>query len=425
MADEFLRDANGELVLNEFGQPILVQHEHEDEDEAAPEAIKKWSTVSPSLFAGVREEMLLQWAEDLSEELGIDVGLSDLPIDRTGANRALNAYAEAFRTEHGRFPDSIIEVNDDPQSWIRLAREGSNAETLPEQFRVPLPEGGFAYFLNLPDTVYPVQVTEDEFSTKVVGDITSLVPPRARPRRTLQSGVDPGGERAIPDFGANRARGSGLEPLEEPDIISADEVLDRIRNFPTDVIETFRGLSAPAIIDADTLGRILGRSTITTSGGGGGVTRQPVAFDRAELTESIRGQWRSWMREEPGNLEGLVSEFEASANAAWLNRGERKNLEVWIKNRMRSTSRYDLLYGKKDQSQSEEDYLGGFLSAEQFGLHPRVANREVVRGLTNDPAPASFTESVAFGRDVQALGQGTFSRRFAQMIDGLGSLQRA
>jgi len=392
---------------------------------------KNWSSVSPSLFATVREEMLKVWAE----ELGIDVG--DLPIDRTGANRALNAYAAAFKTEHGFFPRSLVEVQDDPQSWVRLTREVTGAEGFPERFRVAKPDGSFDFYLNPPNVAFPVQTSELGFSTEVRREVSSLIPRQAGSfdpvtgrQRTLQtggvggSGIPEDPEKVTPPTSAERrARGSGLEPLETP-----SEIIDKIRNFPSSVLGTFRDLTAPNVISEDDFNRIQGRSmittTTTTSGGGGG--RTALAFDRSHLAEVARDQWRTLMLEEPRNPEGLVDEYIKEANSMWLGGGAQLDFNTWVLNKIRATGRYNTLYGRKDESQSELDYLNSFRQGTApFGLSPRIEKQELERGLTNAPAPASFQESVAFGRDVQAIGQGTFSRRFASMIDSLGSLQRS
>ncbi len=332
-----------------------------------------WSSVDPALFFGIRDQLLAEWA------LQLGVPVSRLPVTAGEASRVLNQFGESFRDRTGELPENFIDVQNDPEVWTRLARRGNNSDILPPLFQVETPQGR-VIFRNTIDSVRPMQITEEE----------ALGPPSSSSR------FDVG-------FGANESQRDPA--LSEEGRTSA-----------------LRILGGP-VIDPAVLANLMGQTATTTSGSGGG--RGTLRFDRDQLAEGIRERWRTILREDPSNLGGLVSEFEAAANSMWKAGGAQKDFDTWVLNRMKGTPQYRRLYGRKDPQQSEVEYLQGFLSAEQFGLDPRIANREVVRGLSTGAAPASFAESVAFSRDVQALGQGSFSRRFANLINQLGPLQSA
>ena len=62
---------------------------------------------------------------------------------------------------------------------------------------------------------------------------------------------------------------------------------------------------------------------------------------------------------------------------------------------MRSEARYATLYGNMDPSESEDEYLDGYLQpVSQFGLRASDANEQVIRGLSSGAAPASFAQSL-------------------------------
>ena len=378
---------------------INAQGDHpasrEDLEEVFEPAIKSWSAVDSGLFFGIRNALMEEWAETL----GVEV--RDLPLDEGEMSRVLREYGTAVLRTDGAYPTDLFSVRDDPEIWTRMVRAGNGSDLLPSAFNV-LTDQGTVLMRNAPGMIRPEIFQAEDTPTRRTTGFTFNRPARtAQEVHPLERGLV-GLDRPTTPF---TPVGPEQDIPERPDFDPQDRF-----GTPT--------------VSVDTLQRILqgGQVTTTTVTGGG---RGDLVLDRDTVAERIRNRWRTWMREEPANLNGLVSEFESDAQAFWQAGGGQKDLEVWIKNRMRTTGRYDLLYGNKDESQSEEDYLEGFLSAEQFGLSPRIANREIVRGLTHGPAPASFQESVAFGRDVQALGQGTFSRRFAGMIDSLGSLQRA
>ncbi len=374
--------------------PLGRAHTHPDDPNELPETAEfgppaepiqvevvggrpsSWSSIAPALFFAIRDQLLQEWATQL------DVPLSRLPITAGEATRVLNQYAESVRERTGSLPRDFIDVQNDPEVWTRLARRGNNSDLLPSFFQVETPQG-FVIFENRPEAgPLPVPLSPQEASTESL--------------------------RRIPEK-------SGGDPLDEKRFRAG-----QIPSFdPTPVDpRAFR------VVTADSLASILNlRPQERTGGGGGG--RGTLKFDRAQLAERFRNNWRLMMREDPANLNGLVSEFEGAANSTWKAGGAQTNADIWLNNRMMQESKWNLLYGRKDPAQSPIDYLQGFLSAEQFGLDPRIANREVIRGLSTGAAPASFAESVAFSRDVQALGQGSFSRRFANLINQMGVLQSA
>ena len=157
-----------------------------------------------------------------------------------------------------------------------------------------------------------------------------------------------------------------------------------------------------------------------------GASRARLRFDPDQLSEFFRERWRQRLREEPAQLGNLVSEFIAKANQSFSGGGAATDADAWISQRMRSEARYATLYGNMDPSESEDEYLDGYLQpVSQFGLRASDANEQVIRGLSSGAAPASFAQSLQTTPEVVGLGQGPFSRRFAQMISRLGPLQKA
>ena len=151
-----------------------------------------------------------------------------------------------------------------------------------------------------------------------------------------------------------------------------------------------------------------------TSGGSGGSGRGGQAYDKAQIGEYIDRQWGSLMLETAPN--GLVDRYVSDHTAFWREGGS-LDLETWVLGEMRKTGRYQALYGRKDPSLSEGQYLGQYTNlARGTGLRGDLVNREAARGAAGGVAPQSFANSLVENRDVQALGTGDLSRRFAQTV---------
>ena len=154
-------------------------------------------------------------------------------------------------------------------------------------------------------------------------------------------------------------------------------------------------------------------------GGRGGAGRAPL--DKAAIREAIRRKWRGVLYEEPENLDALTEEF---ARAATSFAGSLQ-LDSWVLDKARATSRYSFLHSRKPEHLSEEAWLAQFANqVSQFGLAPSQAVAEVESGASQGAGLAGFTERVGNTRQVQRARTGQFSREFAQQIAGLGAMGR-
>ena len=321
-----------------------------------------WASSDPITFYGIRD--LIQ------EQFGQYVGLT-----ATEVGRILDDFGQSYyNTSQGGWP-TWAEVTQSGELLTSLERRAVHSDVLPSTFIVDTPTGRVIYQNNAGNVVPTAAAGLGEFTYQ--GKPAALVS---------------GGRLAAPPGAGNR--------------IAIDE--NMVPQMTEEQVNEVLNLAA---LD------------MTPAGGGGGGRR--VVYDKDQLAEAIRDRWRTIMREEPADVYGLVDEYITAAND-FLNQGGAKDFDTWILNRMRSTPKYRTLYEHKDGSQSELDYLNSFVGqVNQFGLDARVANAHVVRGLISGPAPASFAESVAQSADVQGIGTGDMSRRFASLLQQLGPLQGA
>ncbi len=184
------------------------------------------------------------------------------------------------------------------------------------------------------------------------------------------------------------------------------------------------GQVAPEGPELADLSELLRSLSPVRSSGRRGSGRQAMAFDRAHLLEQAQDRWRGLMLETPDAIEGIVDDYMSQANSFWMRKGGQLNFDTFLVNKMRETTRYKTLYGRKPQHQSEEEYMAQFRSAVgRFGLNPRAERREVEAGLQSGAGAAGFTERVSRVREVQ--NQAGFSQRLAQTVAGLGSIVRS
>lgn len=152
---------------------------------------------------------------------------------------------------------------------------------------------------------------------------------------------------------------------------------------------------------------------------GSGSGRGGQVFDKAQMDEYITRSWGSLMLQEPPP--GLTKRFIKASNAFWAQGGS-LDLETWLKDQMRATARYRVLYGRKDPSMSEEQHLSLYSGlARQTGVRPALVTRFTVRGAAGAGAPAAFANMLTETAEVQGLGTGQLSRQFAQIVSGIPS----
>jgi len=349
-----------------------------DTDEAAAYYVRpqppSWSTADPVAFYQFRD-----FIHTNLNGAGWNVGADDV-------SRAVNRWASDFYRDNNRFPSGHDLLND-PTPWVIAQRQALRTDLLPATYQVQTPEGTVFYRNTVATGPMPVPVDPAELG----------IDPNLTYREQvfqLQQTAQQTGRPVSPDF--TTEDGQAVASLQPADTIPA--------------------------LDAEYVTGILNTAALTATSGGGG---RQVVYDKDQLAEAVRDRWRTILREEPGDAYRIAEEFIASAND-FASQGGSRDFDTWILNRMRTTDRYQMLYAHKDESQSELDYLNSFVAqVGQFGLNPRIANSQVVRGLSTGAAPASFAESVGQSADVQAMGTGDMSRRFASLLQQLGPLQRA
>jgi len=337
-----------------------------------PEAFT-WSNENARLFYGIRD-----W---LYETFDIK-GLRKAELDGM-----LNIVGEQFFIENDRWPnlqdiegvDGLTELGS--TVVVDMFRRANGSDLLPEKFKMQNTDGTFTVFENSPTVGITPQIVFEN---------------------TPESETESFGSSTREEFLARR---------ETPDSGFGGATREQFLNRRTAGLPT---------VTQDTIDSL--RSDIDPEEDETGGGRGKLSFDRAQVGETIREGWRTLMLEEPGNLKGLVSEYIGEANAFYQSEGGQKNLEAWLLGRMRQSPRYGMLYGRKDPSMSETDWLRSF-DTSAFGLRAEDATAQQIRGMSSGAAPASFQQSVEQSRDVEALGQGRFSQRFANHINQLGRLQ--
>jgi hypothetical protein len=158
-------------------------------------------------------------------------------------------------------------------------------------------------------------------------------------------------------------------------------------------------------------------------GSSGGAGRTPQAWDRRELSQAISEKYRSWLLEEPdeATVNQWVTDYTNQANAFWMNEAGRLDFDAFLTERLRETKRYQTLYDKKPEFQTESEYVSGFRNVTSgYGLSGRVTKREVEAGMGAGQSTKGFAERVGGIREVYAGNQGTFSQKFASKLADTG-----
>ena len=157
----------------------------------------------------------------------------------------------------------------------------------------------------------------------------------------------------------------------------------------------------------------------TGGGGGGGGYSGPV-FDRDLVIENIRNLWRNLLREDARNVEKLADQYIAQATG-FARRGGSLNLETWARKQVRETDRYRLLYERKPESMSEDQYINQYSQAAgQFGLNEAWTDRQIESGMESGAGVAGFTERLAGTRKAMTASAGSWSQRFASSLGEMG-----
>lgn len=160
-------------------------------------------------------------------------------------------------------------------------------------------------------------------------------------------------------------------------------------------------------------------------GSSGGVGRQGLVFDRKQLAEEVTNRWRGLLLEEPDDatLSKIVNGYINDANSFWMNEAGQLDFDTYVVDRIRGEDRYNFLYEKKPEFQSESEYMTGFRqTASQFGMNDRATLREVEAGAHSGAGLQGFGERVSRTAEVRAGSTGSYSQRFASTMaqSGLG-----
>ena len=235
---------------------------------------------------------------------------------------------------------------------------------------------------------------------------------------------------AFADTSAARDLGGVLGSLPEQNGLTLGQSM--ARGLGRDPLPGFQDLFAnvPSTTAAE-LSDILvglrpGRSGGGGGGGGGGAARPDLVFDEAQLAERARAIWRPMMIADVPDTEGLVDKYLKEANSFWRGSGGRLDFDTFVTNEARTTQRYKNLYGKKEDWQSEAEYMGGFTAAANgFGLSAGETEKQIVAGATSGASLAGFTSRVSRGRENQLNTQGNFSQKMANNLNQLGAIGRS
>jgi len=330
----------------------------------APEA-----PVAPPKYSVASTETAAEYAFAqtwLAAEYGIQEG---------DAGAYTNAYAQSYYAENGRWP-TFADLYIDNDYRNGAARVASGANGLPQYFWVTDENGGRTLYDNRSIVgPYPMQVQLPE----------SFMPLR--------------------HFIEEQA---ALGPYErKPGMEYAGYVLRKPYEIP--------------VLTSEMLQEMFNRTAPppTSGGGSGGGSAGPI-FDKKLVMENITNIWRNLLLEEPGNVSTLADNYIMEAQA-FARRGGSLNLETWARGTIRKTGRYGVLYGKKPESLSEDQYINQYRQAAgQFGLNEDWTSGQIEAGLSSGAGVAGFTERLAGTRKAMTASTGAWSQRFASSLGEMG-----
>jgi len=208
------------------------------------------------------------------------------------------------------------------------------------------------------------------------------------------------------------------DPTDLKPVAIPDESSDSRYDVGFQSNESQRDVGVPIISGAD----LEAASTVELDDGPTGPGRGRLAFDRAAVDEDVKNMWGRILWEDPPP--GLTDEYINSTNQLYQASGTQQGLQPWLLSKIRQTPKYGVMYGRMEPGVSELEWQQRF-NTSQFGLRLEDERAQSIRGMSSGAAPASFQQSVEQSRDVQAVGQGRFSQRFANHIAQLGPLQKA
>ena len=179
--------------------------------------------------------------------------------------------------------------------------------------------------------------------------------------------------------------------------------------------------SVVPFISTDDIAALFGQPEPTGGRTGGGTPRD-VAFDRENLISQTNDLWRDWFLEGPneGSVAGIVDSYIREAKAFWTGQGGQLDFDNYIRDKLTSQSRYQVLYRQKEEAMTEEQHMAQFRTPiSQLGLRDDTFLRQTEAAVTSGGAPSEQLKRVTRTREFQ--NQGGFSSRLASTVAGLGA----
>jgi len=342
------------------------------------------------LFKAIRDRLMQDWADQF------DVDVSDLPMSRTQFGDVLKEYGAEYHDTHNAFPD-YLDVAADPIFNTRVTRRITGVDLLPDIFTV-----GDVIYENRPDLgPSPVAAADPQEAIFRANGIRPHVvqkffnniddPNIPNPELSDSEGV------AANDFGQFEGVEDEFRALVGRGLMNLQRDLPEVSEFD--------------------LNRFTQPPETEDDGSGG---RGRLAFDRNALQQGATDLWGRILWEAPPS--GLVDEYIDSANSLYQSSGVQQGFESWMNDRMAQTAKWGVMYGRMEPGFTPLEWQNRF-NTSQFGLRLEDERAQSIRGMSSGAAPASFQQSVEQSRDVQSVGQGRFSQRFANHINQLGRLQ--
>lgn len=339
--------------------------EQEPEEEKEPK-IGKYSTASVSTSRD--HALLVDWLKEAGN------------VSSGTASDFANELAETWRRRNGHWPSAGQLMTDDSTA-AKLSWVSSGMYALPGTFGVRNRDGSISYYNNNPES----GLTE----------IHRLEPGAGPGRRSeVVDQLDPEAQIAM--------TGGFMSTLASSTRVRTD------LNYP--------------VFTEDEIGSLL--TSVSGSGGGGGggggTRRQDPLWDREKLADRAREVWRGRLLDEPDDRYGIVDQYISEATS-FFHRGGNLDFDTFVLRQAEQTPRHRMLYEKKPDTVSHDQYLGERVNAVRaLGLRESTVERETIAGMSTGASVQGFTERVQKIGESVAANQGGFSRQFASTLAGMG-----
>lgn len=288
--------------------------------------------------------------------------LGDAGIPAGMAGDLINTWATDWERQRGRWP-TLDDFLNDPTFFNQAQWTAGGFWALPTRFRVANPDGTFTYYRN------------------------------------------------------NRT--GGIDEIPNPSINfgSADRA-ERDAKSRGSYYPTFTPEQVQSILSA---GTTLTRPSPSRGPSRGSPGRQAPVFDEAQLREAATAIWRGLLLEEPDNIDPIVDEYVRKASSFFVGQGGQLDFETFIREKALGSGRGKLLYAKKPESLSHEQYLAQYVTAvRQLGLRESEALPLIESGATSGAGAAGFSDRLQRNTTVQVMNQGPIGQRMANLLNATG-----